>query len=112
MVQALQIAGQLDGGLTRTNFMLALRAIDMTHPYLLPGMRMHMDGNKDAYFVEGGIYQKWDSAKQAYDQPGQRHRPRRQVDALRLGPDHRHLRLSGLSGGRPGPSGGRGDADY
>jgi hypothetical protein len=66
MVQFLQIAGQLDGGLTRTNMMLAQRAIDMTHPYLLPGVRLHMDGNKDAYFAEGAIYQQWDSAKQAY----------------------------------------------
>jgi hypothetical protein len=45
MVQFLQIAGQLDGGLTRTNLILAQRAIDMTHPYLLPGVRLHMDGN-------------------------------------------------------------------
>ena len=32
VVQALAIAGQLDGGLTRTNFQLALRSIDMTPP--------------------------------------------------------------------------------
>ena len=25
-----------------------------------------MNGNKDAYFIEGGIYQKYDSAKQAW----------------------------------------------
>jgi branched-chain amino acid transport system substrate-binding protein len=71
MVQFLQIAGQLNGGLTRTNLIIAQRAIDMTHPYLLPGVRFHMDGNKDAYFAEGGIYQKWDSAKQAYVPQGQ-----------------------------------------
>jgi len=70
MVQILQIAGQLNGGLTRTNMILAQRAIDMTHPYLLPGVRLHMDGNKDAYFAEGAIYQKWDSAKQAYINQG------------------------------------------
>jgi branched-chain amino acid transport system substrate-binding protein len=71
MVQFLQIAGQLDGGLTRTNLILAQRAIDMTDPYLLSGVRMHMDGNKDAYFAEGAIYQKWDSTKQAYVSQGQ-----------------------------------------
>ena len=25
----------------------------MTHPYLLPGIKFNMNGNKDAYFVEG-----------------------------------------------------------
>jgi branched-chain amino acid transport system substrate-binding protein len=69
-VQALAIAGQLDGGVTRTNFMLALRSIDMTAPMLLPGLRLHMDGLKDAYAVEGGIFQKWDAAKQTYVNQG------------------------------------------
>jgi branched-chain amino acid transport system substrate-binding protein len=66
VVQALAIAGQLDGGVTRTNFQLALRAMDMTSPMLQPGVRLHMDGLKDGYMVEGGIFQKWDSAKQSY----------------------------------------------
>jgi hypothetical protein len=66
MTQALIIAGELDGGLTRTNFMTALRALDMTHPYLLEGIRINMKGNSDAYFVEGGIYQTYDSAKQTW----------------------------------------------
>jgi ABC-type branched-subunit amino acid transport system substrate-binding protein len=70
VVQALAIAGQLDGGVTRTNLMLALRSIDMTSPMLLPGLRLHMDGLKDAYPVEGGIFQKWDSAKQSYVNQG------------------------------------------
>jgi hypothetical protein len=30
--QALKIAGELDGGLTRANFIVALRALDMTNP--------------------------------------------------------------------------------
>jgi hypothetical protein len=66
VVQALNIAGQLDGGVTRTNFQLALRSFDMTSPMLLPGIRMHMDGLNDAYMVEGGVFQKWDAAKQTY----------------------------------------------
>ena len=64
VVQALAIAGQLDGGLTRTNFMLAMRSMDMTSPMLLPGIRLHMNGLKDAYMVEGGMFQKWNAAKQ------------------------------------------------
>ena len=30
--------------------------IDMTSPMLLPGIRLHMDGLKDAYIVEGGMF--------------------------------------------------------
>jgi ABC-type branched-subunit amino acid transport system substrate-binding protein len=66
VVQALNIAGQLDGGVTRTNFQLALRSCDIKSPKLLPGIRMHMDGLNDAYMVEGGVFQKWDAAKQTY----------------------------------------------
>ena len=70
VVQALAIAGQLDGGITRTNLMLALRSMDMTAPMLLPGLRLHMDGLNDAYIVEGGIFQRWDAAKQTYVNQG------------------------------------------
>jgi len=63
-VQALAIAGQLDGGLNRTNFRLAMRSIDMTPPMLLPGIRLHLNGLKDAYIVESGLFRRWDAAKQ------------------------------------------------
>ena len=33
-------------------------------------LRLHMDGLKDAYMVEGGIFQKWDAAKQTYVNQG------------------------------------------
>jgi branched-chain amino acid transport system substrate-binding protein len=66
VIQALAIAGELPGGVTRTNFQLALRSIDMTAPMLLPGLRLHMDGAKDPYIVEGGQFQRWDAAKQTY----------------------------------------------
>ena len=70
VVQALAIAGQLDGGLTRSNFMLALRAIDMTPPMLIKGIRLHMDGLNDAYIVEAGQFMKWNAAKQSYEVQG------------------------------------------
>lgn len=66
IAQGLQIAGQLDGGLTRTNFITALRAMDMTHPWLLPGIKFNLNGNADAYFVEGSEIAQWNSAKQAW----------------------------------------------
>jgi branched-chain amino acid transport system substrate-binding protein len=66
VVQALAIAGQLPGGVTRSNYMLAIRTIDMTSPMLQPGLGLHMDGVNDAFIVQGGIFMKWDSAKQTF----------------------------------------------
>jgi branched-chain amino acid transport system substrate-binding protein len=71
MVQGLEIAGQLDGGLTRSNFITALRAFDMTNPFLLPGMGFNMKGNADSYLIEGGIYQTYNSQKQGWESQGE-----------------------------------------
>jgi hypothetical protein len=60
----------MNGGLTRSNLLVALRSLDMTDPYALAGLKSHMNGNKDAYFTEGGIFQKYDSAKQAFVSQG------------------------------------------
>jgi branched-chain amino acid transport system substrate-binding protein len=68
--QALQIAGELEGGLTRTNLIVAFRAMDMTHPFLLSGVKYNLNGNKDAYAVEGSDISKWDTAKQTWVQQG------------------------------------------
>jgi ABC-type branched-subunit amino acid transport system substrate-binding protein len=70
IVQALRIAGQLEGGVTRTNMMLALRTMDMTNPMLLPGIKFSLSGNKKAYFIEGSDISQFDSAKQQWVQQG------------------------------------------
>jgi branched-chain amino acid transport system substrate-binding protein len=64
--QTIMIAGQLDGGLTRANLLLAARSLDMNNPLQLPGLVFHMNGNKDSYYTEGAIYQQFDVAKQGY----------------------------------------------
>ena len=69
--QSLQIAGDLPGGLTRTNFITALRSMDMTNAMLLPGIGFNLDGNADAYFIEGGVYQKYNSEKQGWESQGE-----------------------------------------
>jgi hypothetical protein len=71
MVQALQVAGQFEGGLNRTNLILAIRALDMTPPLLRPGITWNMDGNKDAYFTEGSDISKYDSAAQSWVPQGE-----------------------------------------
>ena len=70
MVQALQIADELEGGLSRTNLILAMRSMDMTHPLLLEGIKFNMNGNADTYYVEGSDIAQYDSAKQQWIQEG------------------------------------------
>jgi hypothetical protein len=64
--QTLQIAGQLDGGLTRSNFIVAMRSFDMTHPSFYPGIKVNMNGNKDAYLLEGSDVSHWDAQAQRW----------------------------------------------
>ena len=42
----------------------------MTHPWLLPGIKFNMNGNADAYFVEGSDISRWDAATQEWIQQG------------------------------------------
>jgi len=70
LMQVLDIAGKLDGGLTRTNFMLAMKAFSATHPFLLEGMKFNNDGAKDSYYIEGGVYQRRDAAKETWIDEG------------------------------------------
>ncbi len=64
--QSLIIAGELPGGLTRSNFILAQRAFEGTSPMHLKGIKINMNGNKDAYFMEGSDLSIYDSAKQQW----------------------------------------------
>jgi branched-chain amino acid transport system substrate-binding protein len=64
--QSLIVAGQLDGGLTRSNFILAQRVLDGVSPMHLPGIKMNMNGNADAYFLEGSDLSAWDTASQQW----------------------------------------------
>ena len=66
MVQAIRIAGELNGGLNRSNLILATRSLDMTNPVYLPGIRFHLDGNRDGFAQEGGVFQQWDAANQVW----------------------------------------------
>lgn len=65
--QVLLIAGELDGGLNRTNFIVALRAFDMTSPFLLPGAKFNLNGNADAYLTEASEFSVYNAATQSYD---------------------------------------------
>ncbi|MCC6435826.1 MAG: hypothetical protein IT196_12400, partial [Acidimicrobiales bacterium] len=70
LAQAVHIADELDGGLTRANLLLAMRTIDMTHPMLLGGLKVQMNGNADAFMLEGSDIATWSSAEQTWKQDG------------------------------------------
>lgn len=62
--QVLEIAAGLDGGLTRTNLMLAQRGLTrMTHPMLYPGVSFGMNGNRDGYLIEGSQLARYDAVR-------------------------------------------------
>ncbi len=68
--QVMSIASALPGGPTRANLIVALRAIDMTPPFLLEGAKFNMNGNKDAYLIEASEFAKYDFTKQGFIQVG------------------------------------------
>ena len=65
-VEALRIGAELPGGLNRTNFILAVRAIDIHHPMLLDGISFAMNGNADAFPVEGSEFSQYDSSSHSW----------------------------------------------
>ncbi len=70
MVEALRIAAELDGGLTRSNFLLAQRAVSLDHPALIDGIRFSTSGMADPYPVEGSQVLRYNSEEQAWIQDG------------------------------------------
>lgn len=60
-VELLRIAASLPGGLTRSNVILAMRSLDLTHPMLMDNVRFATDGIRDAFPVEGSEYSRYDA---------------------------------------------------
>ena len=56
------MAGQLDGGLTRANMIVAMRSMQMTPSAYLWGIKANMAGNSDSYWIEGSEIAQYDSA--------------------------------------------------
>ena len=69
-VEALRIAEDLPGGLSRTNLILAIRAMELNHPALIDGVTFGAEGNSDAYFIEGSDFSVYDAAGATWIQEG------------------------------------------
>ena len=71
-VEALRIAAELPAsannpaGLNRANFILAVRAIDIHHPIFLDGITFAMNGNADAFPIEGTDISQYDSSNHSW----------------------------------------------
>ncbi len=66
-VESLRIAAALPGGLTRTNFILAVRSVDLYHPMLLSGLTFQLDGASDAFAVEGSDFSQYDAFRHVWN---------------------------------------------
>ena len=69
-VEALRIAAELPGGLSRTNFILAVRSLDISHPMLRDGIRLRMNGNADAFAVEASEFRRYNARAEAWLEVG------------------------------------------
>ena len=81
--EVLRVAAELPGGLSRTNFILALRTFSGKHPKLLDGIEFGAWGASDGYFVEGSDFSQFDATNQSWVQVGDL------VDANGLSPNCR-----------------------
>ncbi|MEM8922052.1 MAG: ABC transporter substrate-binding protein [Actinomycetota bacterium] len=69
-VEALRIAAELEGGLSRTNLLLALRGMDLVHPLTLDGISFSVNGAEDGYYIEGSEFSEYDAASESWTQLG------------------------------------------
>ena len=69
-VEALRIAAELPGGLSRSNLLLAMRGLDLQHPYHLDGIRFASSGIDDAFLIEGSELSRYDAEAELWEQLG------------------------------------------
>lgn len=67
IVEALKLANEAPGGITRTNLMVAAWAMDFKHPWLRGGARWHTDGPNDGFPVESAQFLEYVPAGQRFE---------------------------------------------
>ena len=65
-VESLRIASELPGGLTRTNFILTVRSLNVANPMILDGIKTEFNGAADAFYIEGSDFSQFDANKQTW----------------------------------------------
>ncbi len=69
-VEALRLAAELPGGLTRSNLALATRVFDLEHPMMLSGIAFSTEGSFDSFFIEGSEFSRYDASVQSWVREG------------------------------------------
>lgn len=69
-VEALRVGADLPGGLNRTNFVLAVRALDIDHPMLLDGIKFRLNGNAEPFPVEASDIARYDAPTRSWQTIG------------------------------------------
>ena len=65
-VETLRIAEELPGGLTRSNFLLAARGMQLVHPMVVDGVPFAMAGTVDPHYIESSDVGTFDAAAQEW----------------------------------------------
>jgi hypothetical protein len=69
-IEALRVANELPGGLSRSNFIIATRSLELKHPGFVDGISFAVNGAEDAYFVEGSDFSRYDAAAESWIEDG------------------------------------------
>jgi branched-chain amino acid transport system substrate-binding protein len=64
--ETMLIAAELPGGLSKTNLILAARNLRLHNPMFLEGLNLELNGNADAYLVEGSEIAQFDAVNQSW----------------------------------------------
>ena len=65
-VETLRIAAELPGGLTRSNFLLAARGMQLVHPLTIDNVPFSVAGTDDAHYIESSDVTTFDAAQQQW----------------------------------------------
>ncbi len=68
LVEALRIADALPGGLSRSDLLLTLHALDLDHPALPSGVAYRTNGSADRHLIEGGQMTEYDAQTQQWQE--------------------------------------------
>ena len=68
--EAMRVAAELPGGLSRTNYILAVRNISIYSPMHLDGVTTELNGAVDGFYIEGSDFSLFDAEAQTWNMVG------------------------------------------
>jgi len=68
--EAMRVAAELPGGLSRSNYILAVRNISIYSPMHLDGVTTELNGAVDGFYIEGSDFSRFDATEQTWNMVG------------------------------------------